>query len=207
MMKIIDISWPISNDMVTYKDKGDVKIEATRTFERDGGRESKLTCGTHTGTHVDAPAHFLKEGKTLDQMDLSQLIGKCALIDMTHITEKITAEDLKDCDLQDCKIVLFKTKNSNLPAAGKFDLNFIYLDKTGAEFLAQKNLTAVGIDSLGIERNQPDHDTHKTLFNSGALIIEGLRLKNVNPDIYNLVCLPLNIVGADGAPARAVLML
>lgn len=204
-MKIIDISWPISNDMVTYKDKGDVKIEATRTFERDGGRESRLTCGTHTGTHVDAPAHFLEDGKTLDQMDLSQLIGKCALVDMTHIMEKITAQDLKDCDLQDCKIVLFKTKNSDLPAAGKFDLNFIYLDKTGAEFLAQKNLTAVGIDSLGIERDQPDHDTHVTLFNSGVLIIEGLRLKNVDPGAYNLVCLPLSIIGADGAPARAIL--
>lgn len=204
-MKIIDISWPISNGMVTYKDKGDVKVEPTRTFERDGGRESKLTCGIHTGTHVDAPAHFLKEGKTLDQMDLSQLIGKCALVDMTHIAEKITAQDLKDCDLQDCKIVLFKTKNSNLPTAGKFDLNFVYLDVGGAEFLAQKNLTAVGIDSLGIERNQPDHDTHKTLFNSETLIIEGLRLKNVDPGNYNLVCLPLSIIGADGAPARAVL--
>lgn len=206
--------------MMTYKNKGDVQIIPTRTFEQDGGRESRLTCGTHTGTHVDAPAHFLQNGKTLDQMDLSQLIGKCQVVDMMHITEKITAQDLDQVEFEGCKIVLFKTRNSSWLSTDKFDPDFVYLDASGAQFLAKMNLAqknlaqknlaqinlgVVGIDSLGIERGQPEHDTHQVLFKKDILIIEGLRLINVDPGIYNLICLPINIIGADGALARAIL--
>jgi len=87
-----------------------------------------------------------------------------------------------------------------------FNQNFIYLDSGAAQYLSSKNLSVVGIDSLGIERNQPNHETHKILFEHNILIIEGLRLAHVAPAIYELVCLPLNIVGSDGAPARAILI-
>jgi len=205
-MSIIDISWPISNEIITYKNKKDVVIQATKNFELDGFRESKISCGVHTGTHIDAPAHFMEHGKTIDQLDLSQLMGQAQIVDLTHVTDKITKTDLEHLDFSNCKILLFKTKNSLDSNNGLFNQNFIYLDSGAAQYLSSKNLSVVGIDSLGIERNQPNHETHKILFEHNILIIEGLRLAHVAPAIYELVCLPLNIVGSDGAPARAILI-
>ena len=204
-MQIIDISWPISNQIVTYKNKQDVLITPTRLFAQDACRESKLTCGMHTGTHVDAPAHFLQDGVTLDQINLSQLIGKCQVFDMSYVDQVITGKDVEKLNFDGSKIVLFKTRNSLWPTTGEFDPDFVYLDGQAAKYLATKQLTAVGIDGLGIERNQPNRDTHKTIFNANMLIIEGLRLSQVASGNYNLVCLPLHVLGADGAPARAIL--
>ena len=205
-MRIIDISWPISNQTTTYKNKRDICHEPTRTFELDGFRESKISYGVHTGTHIDAPAHFIENGKTIDQINLAQLIGKAKVFDLTYLNEKISNLDLEKLDFSDCKIALFKTKNSLDSATGLFNLNFIYLDSSAAQYLTTKNLMAIGIDSLGIERNQPNHETHKILFESNILIIEGLRLDQVDSGIYELICLPLNIVNSDGAPARAILI-
>jgi len=109
-MSIIDISWPISNEIITYKNKKDVVIQATKNFELDGFRESKISCGVHTGTHIDAPAHFMEHGKTIDQLDLSQLMGQAQIVDLTHVTDKITKTDLEHLDFSNCKILLFKTK-------------------------------------------------------------------------------------------------
>ena len=205
-MQIIDISWPISNQMTTYKDKQDVLISHTRTWETHQSRESKISCGVHTGTHVDAPAHFLENGKTIDQINLSALIGSCQVFDLTYVSEKITAYDLKNLDFATCSRALFKTKNSLVLDTGLFDANFVYLDQSAAQYLVTKNLIAVGVDGLGIERNQPGHETHKILLENDILIIEGLRLGHVMPGSYELVCLPLVLIGTDGAPARAILI-
>lgn len=204
-MQIIDISWPISNQITTYKNKNDVLIERTKEFSTHGCMESKLSCGVHTGTHVDAPAHFLENGKTIDQINLSQLIGPCQVIDVSHLTEKITANDLISINFQ-TKIILFKTRNSLQATDGKFDLNFVYLDHSATAFLIEKQLNVVGIDGLGIERNQPDYATHRGLFKNNVLIIEGLRLGQVTAGNYELICLPLLLVSSDGAPARAILI-
>lgn len=205
-MQIIDISWPISNQMTTYKNKQDVLISATRTWESHHSRESILSCGIHTGTHVDAPSHFLEQGKTIDQINLNQLIGVCQVFDLTHIPDRITALDLQQLDFTNCQRALFKTKNSLEPAIGLFNPHFVYLDQSAASYLATKKLLAVGVDGLGIERNQPQHETHKILFEQDILIIEGLRLGHVTPGFYELICLPLALVGTDGALARAILI-
>lgn len=205
-MQIIDISWSISNQMVTYKNKQDVLISQVKDFATTGVREAKLSCGLHTGTHVDAPAHFLPDGANLDQFSLDQLVGICEVFDLTHVENCITKQNLEQLDFNGCQIAIFKTKNSASAQTGAFDSEFIYLDASAAQYLATKNFTAIGIDGLGVERNQPDHATHKFLLQAGILIIEGLRLAHVRPGRYQLVCLPLKIAGVDSAPARAILI-
>lgn len=205
-MQIIDISWPLSPQTTTYKNKLPLEYTLTHTYENNGMQESRFSIGSHTGTHVDAPLHFLHNGNTINTVNLSQLITPCQVIDLTNVQEKITAQDLKALAIQSGHAILFKTRNSALTATGPFDPNFVYLDASGAEYLAAKNIPAVGIDYLGIERNDPEHTTHKTLFNANIIVIEGLRLAHVNADIYTLICLPLFIQDSEAAPARAVLI-
>ena len=205
-MEIIDISWPITQDMTGYKDKKNVRLKQLKTFDNDGVRESAILCGTHIGTHVDAPSHFLRDGKTIDQVSLSQLMGPCIVIDFTAVTEKIVPADLQKHDITQEQIVLFKTKNSLTSAVDAFDHQFVYLDASGAQYLADKGVKAVGIDYLGIERDQEGHPSHGVLMNKNIPIIEGLRLQKVDAGNYFFYCFPLLIVGLEAAPARAVLM-
>lgn len=206
-MEIIDISWPITSQMTTYKDKHDVQIASVKKFDQDGVRESRLCLGSHTGTHVDAPAHFLEQGSTIESIFLEELIGSCQVIDMLHIEDKITASDLAQISLT-TSILLFKTKNSFLSCIAPFDANFVYIDASAATYLLTKfpTLKVIGFDYLGIERNQPAHLTHTSLFEQGVIIVEGLRLAHVQAGIYQFVCLPLALRETEAAPARAVLM-
>lgn len=204
--KIIDISWPISESMTAYKDRSVVKFVHTKTWEQDHAREALITLGTHTGTHVDAQPHFMEHGATVDQLDLSKLIGPCTVIDMLHIDDHIDADDLKNLEIEPDQIVLFKTKNSALKSDDLFHASFIYLNQSAAKFLAEKKVKAVGIDYLGIERNQPGHETHLHLLEKNIPIIEGLRLEHVQAGTYFLCCLPLPLQGLEAAPARAILM-
>lgn len=207
-MNYIDISWPISADMTAYKDRSVVRITPTKNFEHDAVRESLITVGSHTGTHIDAPAHFIVDGTTTESVPLCATVGPCVVIDMTHCTQSITHTDLiavTGC-LQPGSRILFKTRNSLHTSTDPFDAAFVYLDRQAAEYLAELNLQAVGIDYLGIERNQKGHDTHIALLSAGVVIIEGLRLEHVTAGNYFLYCLPLALIGSDGAPARAILV-
>lgn len=206
-MNIIDISWPISNTMTTYKNRKDVSITTIKSLTQDCIAESTIVMHSHTGTHVDAPAHFIKQGKTIEQILLEQLCGPCLVIDCTQVTEKITKKDLLIHQklLQNQKKVLLKTKNSFCNPTEPFNNNFIFLEESGAQFLVDCDVQTVGFDYLGIERTQKDHPTHKMLLKHG-IIIEGLRLELVTPGKYILYCLPLAIQYGDGAPARAILL-
>jgi len=205
MAKIIDISWPITPDMTTYKNRNDVTCNQYKTYEQDGVRESHWSASLHTGTHVDAPAHFLKDGAPIDAYELSQLSGWACVIDYCHVSSVITADDIAEDDVMADTITLFRTKNSQKKPTDSFDTTFVYLDATAADKLVASRVKAVGIDYLGIERDQPQHETHKTLLSHHIPIIEGLRLAHVPPGMYHLWCLPLLMPGADAAPARAVL--
>ena len=127
------------------------------------------------------------------------------MLDLTHITTKITKQDLEKCEIIEGDRLLLKTKNSNSLPEENFLYEFVYLDATGARYLSNIGIKCIGIDYLGIERNQPDHETHKELLRSGIPIIEGLRLGHVNPGKYNLYCLPIKVTGCEAAPARAIL--
>jgi len=207
-MNYIDISWPISSDMTAYKDRSVVRITPTKNFEYDAVRESLITLGSHTGTHIDAPAHFIVDGVTSEAMSLCATVGPCVVIDMTHCTQAIVRTDLIAVadHLQQGSRILFKTRNSLHTPTDLFDPNFVYIDCQAAAYLAERAIQAVGIDYLGIERNQKGHDTHIVLLSAGVVIIEGLRLGHVTPGDYFLFCLPLALVGTDGAPARAILV-
>lgn len=207
-MVLIDISWPIKPGMTQYKDKGQLTFVPLKKAADDGANETRLEFSVHTGTHVDAPSHFLADttGKTTEFMPLSQLIGICAVFDMTHVTDKITAADLELLPLGEHLIVLFKTQNSFTNDTDPYDPQFVYIDPSAAQLLADKKVKAVGLDYLGVERDNPAHTTHDILFGANIAIIEGLRLAHVNPGPYTLLCFPLSIHGIEAAPARAVLV-
>jgi arylformamidase len=207
-MKIFDISWPISKATTGYKDRYIVGIDEIKNFNRDGVRETAIHLSSHSGTHVDAPSHFLKEGKTIDEIGLDRLVGDCVVVDMTTCAERITRDCLlaHDNEITEGSIVLLRTTNSDFSPTDKFSPHFVYLEASGAAYLAEKKVKAVGIDYLGIEHSQPGHPTHENLLNADIVIVEGLRLHHVQPGSYFFVCLPLNVIGTEAAPARAVLM-
>jgi arylformamidase len=207
-MKIIDISWPLSDATTGYKDRKILKFEERRSFDKDGYRETTIMIDSHSGTHVDAPAHMLNDGITIDQVSLDSLVGGCIVLDLTDVEEKITREVLAEHDheIMENDIVILKTINSSTQATDKFTPHFAYLEISGAAYLAEKKIKAVGIDYLGIEHSQPGHLTHKELFKHDITIIEGLRLGHVAPGEYFFCCLPLSMPGLEAAPARAILI-
>ncbi len=203
-MTLYDISMEIYEEMTVYKDrkKKRPKRKITHKYAVNGTNESKITLGLHTGTHIDAPFHMLKDGETIEKIDIERLIGKVRVLDLTQLYDRITADDLSKKKIENGSFVLFKTRNS---LSNGFNRSFIFLEKSGAQYLEEKDIIGVGIDSLGIERSQPGHETHKILMENGCIIIEGLRLKDVPEGDYMMYALPLKIRGGDGAPARVVL--
>jgi arylformamidase len=204
-MIIYDISMTIEKSMGVYKNIEDKRpvIRFDRKIPKDSINESSMCMNLHTGTHIDAPYHVDDLGATIDAIDLNKLITKCRVLDLTKIVDGIAKEDLLDQNIQTGEFLLLKTRNS---FTEEFEPDFIYVEKSGAEFLAEKEIIGVAIDSFGIERAQPDHETHKILFNKGITIIEGVRLKEIGAGEYFMCALPLKIKGVDGAPARIVLI-
>ncbi len=205
-MKILDISWPISAGVTEYKDKGTLKLEQLKEFERDGVRETIMHMSVHTGTHVDAPSHFLADGNTIEHFALEKLVGPARVLDLTQVASGITQQDLEPHNVQAGEIILLKTSNSALAPDAPFTSEFVYLEQSGAQYLAGLGVKSVGIDYLGIERGQPNHETHELLLGKDIPIIEGLRLGDVGPGNYMLYCLPIHLRGVEAAPTRAILI-
>ena len=208
-MRIHDISVAIEPDMVTYPGDAGVALEAVARMSDGGVADvSALTLGTHTGTHVDPPSHFIPGGMTVDEIPLDQLVGPCIVVDARSETKCITRAFLNRSQLPDgVERVLFRTRNSALWAKNGFARDFVYIEPDAARWLAERNVRVVGIDYLSVERFGFDHpETHTTLLGAGTIIIEGLDLSRIEPGPYTLVCLPLKVVGGDGAPARVALI-
>ncbi len=204
-MKLIDISMPVSPEMMVYKNREEKKpiFKPMKTYDNSDFYESRLDLDLHTGTHVDTPLHMLENGATMEQIELDHWHGKAKVIDLTSVSEAIHVEDLREHALLAGDIVLLKTKNS---LTENFDPDFVYLAEDAAEFLSQLGVKGVGIDALGIERAQANHATHKRLFESQCFILEGLRLAHVDAGRYYLMALPINLVGTEASPVRAVLL-
>jgi len=203
-MKIYDLSPEISEDMAVYKDKADKKpkIIVARML-KNGANESKLEIDSHTGSHVDAPYHVLNNGKTIEKISLDKFMGKAVVLDFTKVKNAITKKHLKNVKIQKNDIVLLKTIKK---IERSFNPDFTYLEKTGAEYLASKKIKAVGIDNLGIERSQSNHETHKILLKNNIPIFEGLDLSKVKQGRYFFHGLPLKVRRGDASPVRAVLV-
>ena len=204
-MIIYDISMTIEKSMGVYKNIEDKRpvIRFDRKIPKDSINESSMCMNLHTGTHIDAPYHVDDLGDTIDEIDLTKLVTMCRVLDLTNIYDGITKEDFADKKIKRGEFLLLKTRNSFTEG---FDPNFVYVNKSGAEYLAEKGVSGVAIDSFGVERAQPEHETHKILFNKGITIIEGVRLKEIEEGEYFMCALPLKIKGVDGAPARIVLI-
>ncbi len=203
-MKIHDISMPISAEMMVWKDKLERRpvITQTRTVA-EGAAESRISLDSHCGTHIDAPSHMIEKGKGLESIPISRFVATCRVLDFTSLLERITAGDIDQKVPSKGEFILLKSRNSS---EDYFNPDFVYLDATGARSLAKAGVVGVGIDALGIEREQPGHETHRVLLKEGIVVLEGLRLDKIKPGKYKLVVLPLSIPGIDAAPARAILI-
>ncbi|MDF2908444.1 MAG: hypothetical protein K0R34_3765 [Herbinix sp.] len=203
--KIYDISMPITSDMPVYKGKESKRPIITVESDHNTGTsyESSIKMNLHTGTHLDRSLHMIPNGTTMDSLNLEELVTECQVLNLTEVKDYITAEDLKGKDIKPGDFVLLKTRNSFEPI---LEEDFIYLEQSGARYLADLKVRGIGIDALGIERNQPGHETHLALMEIGAHILEGLRLAEIKEDRYDLIALPLYIVGAEAAPVKAILI-
>lgn len=204
-MKIYDISMKIHNEMPVYNGKASKRpvFKIDSDFLSGTAYETRLEMNLHTGTHMDAPLHMLEGGDTIDKLDLEKVITKCKVIDLTEAEGVISQNHLEGKGILPGDFILMKTRNSYLDILEK---EFIYLDEKGAAYLKDSGIKGVGIDALGIERKQPGHQTHKILFGAGIVILEGLRLKDVEEGEYLLAAAPISIAGTEAAPVRAVLI-
>jgi len=205
MQRIIDISMTIHEGMQVYKNKEEKKPKIYNTSNHETGRvhESRIDIDVHCGTHVDAPLHMLAGGETIETIGLERLVGPARVLDLTHVEDAITKDDLVPHGIQRGERILFKTKNS---LTDEFLWDFVYLREDGAQYLIERGVILAGTDGLGIERAQPEYTTHRPLLKNGIVIVEGLRLAHVEPGSYWLVIAPLKLTGIDAAPARAFLI-
>jgi arylformamidase len=199
-----DISVPIRPEMHIYDGNPGVRLER-ETSIADGAHAnvSRLELGVHTGTHVDAPLHFIDDGAGAETLALDTMLGAAVVVDATTVDGDLDAAALAGLDLPaGARRILLKTRNSVLWERDSFTHDFVRLTGTGARFLIERGVELVGIDYLSIG----DADAHRALLGADVTVLEGLDLREIEPGEYDLVCLPLRLEGADGAPARAVLL-
>lgn len=207
-MKLYDISLPLRDDLPSWPGDPRPQIERIRSISQGSTSNlTQMTITVHTGTHIDAPDHFLDNGQGVDQIPLDLLIGSAAVVQLPP-GQAITAEMLKAANLPTrIRRLLFKTPNSQFWAQGleSFQTDFMALTANAAEYLVQKDIEVIGVDYLSVAPYADPVPTHKILLEEQVLIIEGLDLSGVDPGQYTLYCLPLKIPGAEGAPARVLL--
>jgi arylformamidase len=207
-VEIFDISVPIHPAMHVWP--GDPPVSIERVSSMDEGAHdnvSRIDSGVHAGTHVDAPLHFISDGVGVDQVPLDALIGPALVVDATHVDHHLDASAMDALGIaRGADRVLFKTTNSELWASDGFETGFIGITEDGARSLVERGWRLVGIDYLSIAPYGESVPTHRALLGAGVAILEGIDLRGVEPGAYELVCAPLRIVDADGAPARAFLV-
>jgi arylformamidase len=204
-MKFIDVSVPLDSALAAYPGNEPFRLEAVKRIA-DGASSnvSSLHLSAHAGTHVDAPRHFFDNGGGAETLPLELLIGRARVIDLTA-AKSIGPDELRTIESEDVRVLL-KTRNSRLWSASEFHSDYIGVTAEGATYLVDHGVKVVGVDYLSVEEfRTPGAPAHRILLGGGTIIIEGLNLRDVEPGRYELYCLPLRVVGADGAPARVVL--
>jgi len=205
-MKLIDVTVPLDSNLPIYPGNTPFSLEAIKRIGRgDSSNVSTLHLSAHAGTHVDAPRHFFDDGPGTEALPLEMLVGRARVIEVT--TRKgITAEDLARIDLSEDVRVLIKTPNSRLWGSPEFHTDYVGISESGARHLVDHGIKVVGVDYLSVEEfKHPGARAHHILLGRGTIGIEGLNLRDVEPGPYEMYCLPLRVVGSDGAPARVVL--
>lgn len=203
----IDISVPIRDAMVHWPGDPPVAIKLVKDMEHgDTANLSTISMGAHSGTHVDAPIHFIRQGMGVDRMPLDTMVGRARVVEIKD-TEAIRPEELLQHRVRRGERILFKTRNSSrVWQTDEFVEDFVFISDDAARFLVDRDVRLVGIDYLSVGSfKRGGSYAHKTLLGGGVWVIEGLDLSRVIPGKYDLICLPLKLAQGDGAPARAVL--
>jgi arylformamidase len=208
-MEIYDVSLPISPAMPVWP--GDPAVVLEKVSSMDAGAHdnvSRLACGVHTGTHVDAPHHFLNDHRTVESLALDILVGPAQVVQIPADVKVVDAQALDKAALPArTERLLLKTSNSQLWERGDntFFTGFVAISEDGADWLVRYGIKLVGIDYLSVAPFHQSIPTHRALLSAGIIIVEGLDLSAIAPGSYSLTCLPLKLVGSDGAPARVIL--
>jgi arylformamidase len=203
-----DITLPLRPQMPIWP--GSVGVRLTQTLRLAAGdpaNVSRLDCDVHVGTHVDAPCQFLADGCSVDQLPLEMMIGPVLVAHLPGI-EAVTADALAHLALfPGIRRLLLRTRNSEWWAAGmtEFREDYVALTAEAAQWVVNQGIRLIGVDYLSVQRYRTSSLTHRILLGADVIVLEGLNLANVEAGVYELICLPLRLVGADGAPARAVL--
>lgn len=211
MTRVIDVSLRIDPDLLVWPGNPGVVLTPTSRISRgDSSNVSEIRLGSHTGTHVDPPSHFLDDAPAAEDLPLDAMIGETTVADLRGVAGPIGSGELAALSLSaEVTRLLLRTDNSALWASDPhmFPDEYVSVSADGARWLIDHGIRLIGIDFLSIEaRGAPGHPTHRTLLGAGIVILEGLDLSEVEPGTYTLVCAPLKIAGGDGAPARAVLL-
>lgn len=208
-MKIHDLTVTIRNGMPVWP--GHPAVELERINDMAAGAHSnvsRLSLAVHTGTHVDAPVHFLPGGSGVESLPLDVLVGPAHVVELADSADVITAALLQEAQIPaGVERVLLKTRNSaGWKTATEFNTAYVGLAADGAEYLVARGIRLVGIDYLSVAPYKQSRPTHEALLNAGVVIVEGLDLTGIAAGMYMLVCLPMKLAGSDGAPARVVLI-
>jgi arylformamidase len=205
-MKLIDVTVPLDATLPTYPNNTPFSLEPIKRLAHgDSSNVSTLHMSAHTGTHVDAPRHFFDNGPGVEALALDILMGRVRVIQVSSRTG-ISAEDLAKEDLSEDVRILIKTRNSQLWGTAEFRTDYVGVTESGARHLVAHGIKLVGVDYLSVEQfKTPGAPAHHVLLGAGTIVLEGLNLRDVEAGIYELYCLPLRVVGSDGAPARVVL--
>lgn len=205
----IDISFPYYEGMAIYPNNPQYVCQKVSDMQNgDSCNVSRITLGTHTGTHIDAPAHFVQDGMTIDRLPLEQINGKVKVLCIKEAV--ITKECLEKYEIERDDILIFRTSNSDVFEGTRVLDVYVTLDYEGAQYLVDKKVRMIGIDYMTIERPRdlraPEKSVHTILLGNGIPVLETLDLRGVEEGEYALMCLPLKLQGSDGSPVRAVLV-
>jgi arylformamidase len=204
LKKIIDISLPLNERTIVYPGNPPFGMEKIKS--PGGSQLAKISFGTHFGTHADAPSHVFADGKNTNELPLDNFIGHCRVLDASKCAEAVNKKFLEKFNIRGGERILLKTKNSRR-GYQEFYKDYIYLAGDAAKYLADKNVKLIGIDYLSVkQKGSSDNTPHTALLEKNIAILEGINLNNVEPGKYFLLAAPLALDGADGSPARALLL-
>ena len=208
--RIWDVSMPVRTGGLVYPNNPPISITPVQSIAAGNtANVSRIDLGSHTGTHVDAPLHFMDGGAGVDELPLDVLIGPARLIAFGDDVLAVGEAELRQHDLRGVTRLLIRTRNSAWLASGstEFHPDFTHVAPDGAAYLVSLGVKLVGVDYLSVEQfHSPHHRTHKTLLENAVVIVEGMVLSEPPPGDYELYCLPMLLAGLDGAPSRAVLI-
>jgi arylformamidase len=209
-MVVYDVTLSVYAGMPVWPGDPDVKLDRVKKIEEGANSNvSYLAAGVHTGTHVDAPVHFLPGGATIDQLDLEVLVGEAQVVVLPDQVDVIDSAAINQAGIESgTQRLIFKTRNTHYweKHVVGFQTDFVGINVEGARELVKMGVKLVGIDYLSISPYKRSRPTHEVLLGSGMIVVEGLDLSRVPAGRYRLYCLPLKLKGSDGSPARVILV-